>query len=87
MYGSVYIDGLAKEIEDSRRESIYSKHQAGQAKKQLEAVKNDNMKLNALLKRYRKMVVEQQKMANFAAKFAKRSVDSASSFYTGKKFL
>ena len=49
---------VKKEIESTQRENKEQRSKAGQMQRQLDTAKNDNYKLQATLKRYRKMLNE-----------------------------
>ena len=64
----------------SRQESNLSRFKTNSVKKELDNAKSDNMKLQAALKRYRKMITENSRSPR---KAPMRPSDSVSSLFTG----
>ena len=84
IYGNIYIDGLTKEVEMSRMESVQCKLQVSRVKQRLSNYYNDNVKLQAVIKRYRKMIQDVSRVAKPTLTTPFRPSDSSSSMYTGK---
>jgi hypothetical protein len=86
IYRSIYVDGLRKEIESTKQQRAESRLRATQAESKLHSVRGDNAKLQALLKRYRKMVAATQ-VAHTLEKPSSSPTDSLNSFsFTSGRF-
>ncbi len=81
LYGNVYIEGLAKELETARKESEQSRLREREAQRELSGARGDRVRLQAVAKRYKKLAECIAKSS--PQKDPSALSDSTSSLFTG----